>query len=84
MTVSRDIRAETLALGKKVLMALALCCYLVMKIETQPLPPFAREVILQQTLKSTAATGPESPIQKLPIEANIFSLSSTKNHQWLF
>lgn len=49
MTVSQTIRAEILALDKKVLMALALCCYLVMKIETQPLPPFAREVILQQS-----------------------------------
>ena len=37
MTVSQDIRVEILALGRKVLMALALCCYLVMEIETQPL-----------------------------------------------
>lgn len=37
MTVSQDIRAEILALGRKVPMALALCRYSVMRIETQPL-----------------------------------------------
>lgn len=35
MTVYQSIRAEILALGRKVSMALALCCYSVMEIEIQ-------------------------------------------------
>ena len=46
MIVSQDIRAEILAPNMKMLMALALCCYLVIELETQPLPPFTRKLTL--------------------------------------
>ena len=84
MTVSQGVRAEILALGRKVTMVLALGHYSVMEIETFSASPLARKVILQQRLKSTAAAGPVSPVQKLPVQANIFSLSSTESHQWFF
>ena len=65
-------------------MALALGCYSAVEMETIPVSAPARKVILQQRLKSTAAAGPGSAKESLPVQANVSPLSFTMNHQWLF